>query len=51
MNSEKQPEKQRTDLIKEHLRRSFQDKATEDLPSELMSLIGKLREQDDQDGK
>lgn len=37
----------RTALIKENLRRSFQDKANEDLPDELMSLISKLRDQDD----
>jgi hypothetical protein len=51
MYIDNQPEKRRTDLIKDHLRRSFQDKAAEELPSDLMSLIGKLREQDDQDGK
>ncbi|SEK20404.1 hypothetical protein SAMN04488032_101271 [Pacificibacter marinus] len=51
MNIDNQPEKRRTDLIKDHLRRSFQDKAAEELPSDLMSLIGKLREQDDQNGK
>lgn len=38
-------------LIKEQLRRSFQEKASEDLPPELMDLIGKLREQDNKNGR
>jgi hypothetical protein len=38
-------------LIKEQLRRSFQDKASEDLPADLKTLIEKLREQDEQNGK
>lgn len=51
MSDDNQHENQRTALIKEQLRRSFQEKATEELPADLMSLIEKLREQDDNDGK
>lgn len=40
-----------SETIKTQLRKAFDDKAAEDLPDELMSLIGKLREQDDADGK
>lgn len=51
MNTDKNEEKPQSALIKKHLRRSFQDKATEELPSDLMSLIDELRKQDKQDGK
>lgn len=51
MSNENQHDKPRTALIKDQLRRSFQDKASEELPSDLMSLIEKLREQDDKSGK
>lgn len=51
MSSDDKDEKPRTALIKEHLRRSFQDKADEALPTDLMSLIAKLKEQDGKDGK
>ena len=51
MTKENETERPRTALIKDQLRRSFQDKATEELPSDLMSLIAKLREQDEQNGK
>lgn len=51
MNTDKNEDKPQSALIKEHLRRSFQDKASEELPSDLMSLIDELRKQDSQDGK
>lgn len=51
MNTNNQHEERRTALIKDQLRRSFDDKAAEPLPDDLLSLIGKLREQDDKDGK
>ncbi len=51
MNTDNQPENRRTALIKDQLRRSFEDKASEALPADLLSLIGKLREQDDKNGK
>ena len=51
MSNENQHDKPRTALIKDQLRRSFQDRASEELPTDLMSLIEKLREQDDQNGK
>lgn len=38
-------------LIKDQLRRSFHDRANEALPDDLMNLINKLREQDEQNGK
>lgn len=37
--------------IKSNLMRAFGDKAKEELPEDLMKLIGKLREQDEHDGK
>ena len=37
--------------IKTQLQRAFSDKAAEELPDDLLALIGKLREQDVQDGK
>ncbi len=37
--------------IKSNLMRAFGEKAKEELPEDLMKLIGKLREQDEQDGK
>lgn len=51
MNTDKEPDPPGKALIKEQLRRSFNEKATEELPSELVSLIARLREQDDKDGK
>lgn len=51
MTSDEKDDRPRTALIREHLRRSFQDKADEELPSDLMKLIAKLREQDDKNGK
>ncbi|GAA6174653.1 NepR family anti-sigma factor [Sulfitobacter pacificus] len=51
MSNDNQQENQRTALIKEQLRRSFEEKEKEELPSELMSLIDKLREQDESNGK
>lgn len=41
---------QKKDLIKENLRRAFDDKATEDLPADLVALLAKLKEQDAQNG-
>ena len=35
-------------MIKENLQRAFQDKATEDLPAELLALLAQLRDQDEQ---
>lgn len=35
-------------LINGHLRRTFADRASEELPSDLLSLIDQLRQQDDQ---
>ena len=37
--------------IKTQLQRAFSDKAAEELPDDLLALIGKLREQDVQNGK
>ncbi|MGB3246205.1 MAG: NepR family anti-sigma factor [Sulfitobacter sp.] len=51
MQTDNESETPQTALIKEHLRRSFEDKASEELPSDLMNLIEKLREQDDKSGK
>lgn len=51
MNTDNQPENPRTALIKENLRRSFDDKASEDISSDLMSLIDKLREQNNANEK
>lgn len=51
MSDENETDRPRTALIKEQLRRSFQDKASEELPADLLSLIEKLREQDEQNGK
>lgn len=43
-------ETQKENLIKENLRRAFDDKATEELPSDLMALLAQLRGQDEQNG-
>lgn len=51
MSNDNQYDNQRTALIKEQLRRSFQEKAKEELPADLMSLIEQLREQDENNGK
>ncbi|MDF3414376.1 hypothetical protein HKX54_07905 [Sulfitobacter sp. M57] len=51
MNNENRHENQRSALIKEQLRRSFQEKAEEELPANLTSLIEQLRQQDEQNGK
>ena len=37
--------------IKSNLVKAFGDKANEDLPEDLLKLIGKLREQDERDVK
>lgn len=37
--------------IKTHLQRAFGDKANEELPDDLLALIGKLRDQDEHDEK
>lgn len=47
----KQDEKPKSALIKTQLQRAFSDRASEELPDELLSLIGKLREQDKNNGK
>mgnify|MGYP001803925990 CR=1 FL=1 len=47
----KQDENPKSELIKTQLQRAFTDRASEDLPDELMSLIGKLKEQDAKNGK
>ncbi|WP_165814467.1 NepR family anti-sigma factor [Pararhodobacter oceanensis] len=51
MTSHNEQEKPQTALIREQLRRSFQEKASEDLPADLMTLINQLKEQDTQNGK
>lgn len=38
-------------LIKNNLKKAFDEKAGEDLPADLMALIAKLRDQDVQNGK
>ena len=40
-----------SETIKSQLRKAFDDKAAEDLPADLVSLIGRLREQDDANEK
>lgn len=47
MNDEKQ-DMRNENLIKENLRRAFQDRATEELPTDLLSLLEQLRGQDEQ---
>lgn len=49
MNDDKK-ESRVDDLIKENLRRAFEDKAAEELPTELIALLAQLRDQDDQNG-
>ena len=51
MDDNEKQEPPRKALIKDQLRRSFDDKAAEELPPELTSLIERLREQDNEDGK
>lgn len=46
----KQDHSPKTELIKTQLQRAFKDRATEDLPDDLLSLIGKLKEQDAKNG-
>ncbi len=48
---DKDDTKPRTALIKDHLRRAFEDKAKEDIPDDLIALLQKLKLQDDTDGK
>ncbi len=50
MNDEKH-EMRKENLIKENLRRAFDDKATEDLPTDLLALLEQLRGQDEQNGE
>lgn len=47
----KQDENPKSELIKTQLQRAFTDRASEELPDELLTLIGKLKEQDAKDGK
>lgn len=47
MNDEKH-EMRNENLIKENLRRAFLDKATEELPTDLLALLEQLRGQDEQ---
>tara|TARA_R110002051_G_scaffold1008_1_gene4876 strand:+ start:8513 stop:8683 length:171 start_codon:yes stop_codon:yes gene_type:complete len=47
MNDEKHSTR-KENLIKENLRRAFDDKATEELPSDLLALLAQLRGQDNQ---
>lgn len=49
MNDETQ-ETRKENLIKENLRRAFDDKATEELPSNLLDLLAQLRGQDERNG-
>ncbi|WP_323035311.1 NepR family anti-sigma factor [Pararhodobacter sp.] len=51
MNTNKEQETPHKGLIREQLRRSFEDKASEELPADLMALIEKLKEQDSRNGK
>jgi len=51
MTDETKPVRERDALIRNHLRRSFEDKAAEEIPGDLMNLIAQLREQDGKDGK
>ncbi len=41
-------EARKENLIKENLRRAYDDKATEQLPDDLMALLAQLRGQDEQ---
>ena len=47
MNDEKN-EMRKENLIKENLRRAFDEKATEELPSDLLALLAQLRGQEEQ---
>ncbi|WP_394178322.1 NepR family anti-sigma factor [Yoonia maritima] len=49
MNKDKK-ESRADNLIKENLRRAFEDKASEELPAELVALLAQLRDQDDHNG-
>ncbi|WP_162617695.1 NepR family anti-sigma factor [Yoonia maritima] len=49
MNKDKR-ESRADNLIKDNLRRAFDDKASEELPTELIALLAQLRDQDDQNG-
>lgn len=55
MRQDDQPKKKQDDpksaLIKNNLKKAFDEKAGEDLPADLMALIAKLRDQDVQNGK
>ena len=47
---EKQDSTPKSELIKTQLQRAFKDRASEELPDDLLSLIGKLKEQDAKNG-
>ncbi|WP_458792841.1 NepR family anti-sigma factor [Yoonia sp. MH D7] len=49
MNEDKQ-EMRKENLIRENLKRAFDDKATEELPTDLLELLAQLRGQDEQNG-
>jgi hypothetical protein len=48
--SDDTPQARKENLIRENLRRAFDDKATEELPSDLLALLEQLRGQDDKNG-
>lgn len=50
MNDDKH-DMSRENLIKENLRRAFEEKATEDLPGDLLALLTQLRGQDEQNSQ
>lgn len=39
------------DMIEENLRKAFSDKAKEDVPDTLLSLLAQLKAQDEADGR
>ena len=44
-------ENDKASLIKENLKRAFEDKASEEVPPELLALLNALREQDENNGE
>lgn len=50
MASEDPNRKVKDRLIEENLKRAFSDKASEEVPSELLSLLEQLRSQDEHHG-
>jgi len=51
MATEKIPRNLKDRLIEENLKKAFADKASEDVPAELLNLLEELRKQDQSNGR